>query len=62
MRCEKLEHLESVLENALNRQEELVNRKLATIRSGEPDSARFDSKTAKAYRASESSAEIIAGA
>ncbi len=48
MRCGERERLESALNDASNRQEELANHKLAKIRSGEPDHARFDSKIATA--------------
>jgi len=48
MRCEERERLESALNNALNRQEELANRKLAGIRSGDPDFSRFETNIARA--------------
>ena len=62
MRCGERERLESALNDASSRQEELANHKLAKIRSGEPDHARFDSKIAYGYRAREPSATIVAGA
>jgi len=46
--CPERECLESALNDALNRHEELANRKLAEIRRGEPDCSRFDGKLTKA--------------
>ena len=48
MRCPERERLESALNDVLNRQEELANRKLAAIRSGDPDFSRFETNIAKA--------------
>jgi hypothetical protein len=46
--CPERERLESALNDALNRHEELANRKVAEIRRGEPDCSRFDSKITRA--------------
>jgi hypothetical protein len=46
--CPERERLESALNDALNRHEELANRKVAEIRRGEPDCSRFDGKITKA--------------
>jgi hypothetical protein len=46
--CPEREHLESALNDALNRHEELANRKVAEIRRGESGCSRFDGKITRA--------------
>jgi len=50
---------ESALNDALNRHEELANRKLAEIRRGEPDCSRFDRKIAKAMEQVEQAQQLL---
>ena len=59
MQCSERERLESVLNDALNRHEELANRKLAEIRRGEPDCSRFDGKIAKAMEQVEQAQQLL---
>ena len=59
MHCPERERLESALNDALNRHEELANRKLAEIRRGEPDCSRFDGKIAKAMERVEQAQQLL---
>jgi hypothetical protein len=57
--CPERERLESALNDALNRQEELANRKVAEIRRGEPDCSRFDGKIAKVMERVEQAQQLL---